>query len=150
MPSTPSYPAERATAKRREPGRTAESFDWYESARLVLAASTVFQDVVTFSGRPESIILDATAAGVEFRLGHRGEAFGTPIRIEGIATRVLDVSAEIVQARDPAGVGGQGVTATGRFMSRGIDVRANRQGPERSRVMAPDADLGTQVAALPK
>jgi len=150
MPSAPSYPGERPTAKRREPGRTAESFDWYESGRLVLAASTVFQDVITFSGRPESIVLDATAVGVEFRLGHRGEAFGTPIRIEGIAQRDLQVSAEIVQARDPAGVGGQGVTATGRFMSRGIDVRANRRGPDRSRVLAPDEDLGTQVATHPK
>ena len=146
MPSTPGYPGERATAKRREAQRTGESFDWYESQRIVLAASTLFQEVITFSGRPESIILDTTATGVEFRLRHRGEAAGTPIRIEGIATRVLDVSAEIVEARDPAGAGGQGVTATGRFMSRGIDVRAHRAGPSRERVLAPAADLGTQVA----
>lgn len=145
MPSTPSYPTSRQSAKRREPIRTGDSFDWYESARLVLAASTAFQEVITFSGRPESIILDTTAAAVEFRLRHRGEAPGSAIRIEGIATRVLDVSAEIVEARDPAGVGGQGVTATGRFMSRSIDIRADRRGPSRERPALPEQDLATQV-----
>jgi len=146
MPSVPAKVQSRASAKRREGSRTSESFDWYESARLVLAAGTTFQEVITFSGRPESIILDTTAAGVEFRLRHRGEAAGSNIRIEGIATRVLDVSAEIVEARDPAGVGGQGVTATGRFMSRSIDVRADRRGPSRERPFAPEQDLSTQVS----
>jgi len=146
MPSAPPKIGERATAKRREPTRTSESFDWYESARIVLAAGTAFQEVVTFSGRPESIILDTTAVGVDFRLRHRGESAGSVIRIEGIATRVLDVSAEIVEARDPAGVGGQGVTATGRFMSRNIDVRAHRAGPSRERPLGLAEDLSTQIA----
>lgn len=144
-PSAPGYPRERATAQRAEGRRTTESFDWYESARLVLAASTVFQEVISFSGRPDSIVLDATATGVEFRLRNRGGPPGSIIRIEGIAQRDLQVSAEIVEARDPAGAGGQGVTATGRWASRNIDERSNRGGPNRAKASLPQSELATQV-----
>jgi len=145
VPSVPAFPERRETAQRAEARRTTESFDWYESARIVLAASTVFQEIITFSGRPDSIILDTTAAGVEFRLRNRGTAPGSALRIEGIATRVLDVSAEIVEARDPGGVGGQGVTATGRWASRNIDVRDNRPGPNIHEQKLPDEFLAHQV-----
>lgn len=145
MPSTPGYPRSRTTAQRAEARRTSESFDWYESNRIVLAASTLFQEVISFSGRPDSIVLDSTATGVEYRLRNRGGPPGSPIRVEGIAQRDLQVSAEIVEARDPAGAGGQGFSATGRWSSRNIDERSNRGGPLRSKATLPQSELATQV-----
>jgi hypothetical protein len=69
--------------------------------------------VVSFAGRPHNITLVASAAGVEFRLRNRGEEGTDTIRALGTAPLVLYISKEIVEARDPAGAGGQIVSVQG-------------------------------------
>jgi len=145
MPSVPSYPTCRPTAQHPAAGREYESFDQYESASVTLAASAVFQEVLTFSGTPESIVVDVSAAGVEVRFRNRGEAAFSPILIQGAGERRFQVRAQIVEARDPAAGGGQLVTATGRFASRSIAVRENRPGPSRERPALPAGELAEQV-----
>lgn len=145
MPSTPGYPVERPSAQRPAGRREYESFDQAESGNITLAASTAFQEVITFGGRPESIIIDVSAAGVEVRFRNRGTAAAAPVRIQAAGERRFQVTAEIVEARDPAGVGTQLVTATGRFASRQIDVRSNFPGPSRELPMLEDAARATQV-----
>jgi hypothetical protein len=145
MPSTPGFPAERPTAQRPAANREVESFESAESGAITLAASTVFQEVITFGGRPDSIIIDASAAAIEVRFRNRGEAARAPIRVQGAGERRYQIMAEIVEARDPAGAGGQLVTATGRWASRAIDVRSNNPGPSRERPMLPASELAYQV-----
>lgn len=145
MPSTPTYPSCRPTAQHPAGGREYESFDQYESNSITLAASTVFQEVITFSGTPESIVVDVSAVNVEVRFRNRGEAAFSPIRIQSAGERRFQVRAQIVEARDPTGAGAQLVTATGRFASRSIAVRENRPGPSRERPMLPASELAEQV-----
>ena len=143
-PSVPSYPAPRESAELPAGHREYESFDNYESQRIVLAASTAFQEVISFSGTPESIIIDATAAGIDVRFRNLGEAAPNFIRLEGAGERRFQLRARIVEARDPAGAGGQGITATGRYASRSIDVRADRAGPRRAGPMLGEISRATQ------
>jgi len=144
-PSVPSYPPPRASAELPAGHREYESFDNYESQRLVLAATTAFQEIISFSGTPESIIIDATAAGVDVRFRNLGEAAPNFIRLEGAGERRFQLRARIVEARDPTGAGGQGVTATGRYASRSIDVRADRRGPGRAGPLLENAARSTQA-----
>ena len=55
MASAPSYPASTRTARRKNPNREYQSYDWYESSLLTLAANANFQEVARFSGRPDAI-----------------------------------------------------------------------------------------------
>ena len=107
-----SYPPHRDIDP-RDAGRVATRFPRYQSATITLAASTAFQQVVLFSGRPDRIDVAASAAGVEIRLRNRGEENTDAIRIVNAAFHETDISKEIVEARDPAGAGGQIVTAHG-------------------------------------
>jgi len=144
-PSAPGGPATRPIAKREAARREYESFDGSESASITLAATTVFQEVITFGGRPDSIIVDSSAAAIEFRFRDRGQPARAPIRVQAAGERRLQIGAEIVEARDPAGAGGQFVTATGRWASRSIDVRMQNAGPSRERYgLPPDAEA-TQI-----
>lgn len=144
-PSTPGFPEPRASAQRPAGRREYESYDNAESAFITLAASTVFQEVITFGGRPESIIIDASAAAIEVRFSNRGQAPRAPVRLQHAGETRFQVAAEIVEARDPAGAGGQLVTAIGRYASGGIDVRNNFGGPSRERPSLPDESRATQI-----
>lgn len=145
-PSTPGYPAERASAQRLAGGRDYESYDQVESNVITLAAGTAFQEVITFGGRPESILIDASAAGIDVRFRHRGEAPFAPSRILHAGETRFQVSAEIVEARDPAGAGGQLISVHGRFASRSIDTRQARPGPSRELPFLPETARATQVS----
>ena len=95
MPSSPGYPEEIRTARRKNPSREYSSYDWYESATLTLAANANFQEVARFSGRPDAITVQTGTAGVNVRLRNRGAAPGTSIRLAITGTQSLDVTAEI-------------------------------------------------------
>jgi hypothetical protein len=137
MASAPRYPDPVRTARRKNPNREYQSYDWYESSILTLAANTTFQEVARFSGRPDAITVQTGTAGVNVRLRNRGAAAGTSIRLAVTGTQALDVTAEIVEAQDPAGAGGQVIVAVGKFGSHGIDTRENFPGPVRDPVDSP-------------
>jgi hypothetical protein len=95
------------------PGTIAASWPRQQSKTLTLAASALFQEVVRFSGRPDRIDLHSSAIGVEFQYRNRGnEAVPGPV-VRAIGLYETDASFDIVEARDPAGAGGQLVTVTG-------------------------------------
>jgi hypothetical protein len=145
MPSTPGFPPSRDTATRPASRREHQSFDGHDSGFLTLAASAAFQEVITFGGRPDSIVIDSTAAGINIRFRNRGEAPRGPIRLDSAGEKRFELSAEIVEAQDPTGAGGQIITATGRWASRGIDVRNNYPGPSRERPPFPEGEAATQI-----
>lgn len=97
-------------------GLVATRFPRYQSNTITLAASTAFQEVIRFSGRPDNIDLSASAAGVEYRFRNRGETVTDSIRAPGTAFHDTNLNKEIVEARDPTGTGGQTVTAHGTWV----------------------------------
>lgn len=133
MPSTPGYPPERQSAQRPAALRGVESFDNIESFTATLPAGTAFTAVANFSGTPDSVRLAPRTGPIEFRLAFRGEAPGSPIAVDAANPLETGSRAQFVEARDPAGAGGQIVVVSGRYSSRGIDVRQNRPGPSRER-----------------
>lgn len=127
------------------PRREFESFDGYDSGVAVLAANALFQTVIQFNGRPDAITIQSSAAGVNIRLRNRGASGGTPIRILTTDPIHLNVTAEIVEAQDPAGGGTQVVSAIGRFSTRGIDTRETFPGPDRNPTGPEDSRGFTQT-----
>jgi len=103
------HPAVRDYGAGLVPGR----FPRMESRSATLAASTAFQEVARFSGRPDRIDLHASAAAVEFRFRNRGQDSTTGLVVRAAGAYETDASFELVEARDPAGGGGQLVTAVG-------------------------------------
>lgn len=85
----------------------------YDAKTATLAASVVFQEVARFSGRPDRIDLHASAAGVEFRMRNRGQDVSSALVVRTLGPYETDASFELVEARDPAGAGGQLVTVVG-------------------------------------
>jgi hypothetical protein len=145
VPSTPGYPQGRETASRVPSRREYESYDWYESATLVLAANALFQEVVTFSGKAERVTVQISAVPVNLRFRYRGEAGGTPIRLGAIGSHDFRVTTEIVEVQDAAGAGGQTITVTGHHPARGIDIRQNRPGPLREPQTLADTGRARQI-----
>jgi len=129
VPSTPSLPSARAEAERPTGRREYESFEWYEVLRGVAQGTVAFNEVGTFSGRPDSIIIEVITASVEIRFRNRGEAPGSVALFTTAGVREFHVSAEIVEMRDPGFGGGQVVLAIGRYASRAIERRQSRRGP---------------------
>lgn len=145
MPSTPGYPPERQAAERPAAGRETESFDNVEAFTATLPAGTAFTSIADFSGTPDSVHLLALTGPVDVRLAFRGESPGRSIRIAANVPMETRARAQFVEARDPAGAGGQIVIVTGRWSSRAIDVRQNRPGPSRERPFLPESSRATQV-----
>lgn len=107
------YPPCRCESRGYGPGATSVRFPRYEARTLTLAASTAFQEVARYSGRPDRIDLHSSAAGIEYRLRNRGESQEANLVSRAAGVYETDLSKEIVEARDPAGAGGQLVTAVG-------------------------------------
>lgn len=105
----PAYPEPRE----RPEGAIAQRFPRMESRHATLAASTLFQEVARFSGRPDRIDLHSSAAAVEFRFRNRGQDSTTGLIVRAAGPYETDASFDLVEARDPAGAGGQLVTAVG-------------------------------------
>jgi hypothetical protein len=145
MPSTPGYPQERQSAQRPAASREIESFDNVESFRAILAATTTFQEVASFSGTADSVHINTIGGPVDVRLRFRGEAPGGFIQIPSNGNFDIRARAQFIEARDPAGAGAQAVISTGRFASRGIDVRQNRPGPSRERPYLPESAAARQL-----
>jgi hypothetical protein len=101
-------------------GAAATVFPRYQSALLTLAANATFQQVVLFAGRPHNITLQASATGLNFRLRNRGEEGLDSIRVLSTNPLVLYISKEIVEVQDPAGAGGQIVSAQGMWTDADI------------------------------
>lgn len=146
MPSVPERVAARPGAIRPAPRRTAETFESVESFRTILAAGTTFATVSQFSGRPDSIFVAAIGGPVDVRFRYRGEAAPGFAQIPANQNIEFKVGAEIVEARDPGGGGGQALLVTGRYLSRDIDVRETREGPTRSDSFFPKTEWATQVS----
>jgi hypothetical protein len=129
MPSVPSFPNGRATAKRPPAMRDAPYFDSFEEANITLAATTNFQEVITFGGRPDRLTVTTSGSVVDIRIRDRGAGPGRITRF--IASSVADLwtPGEIVEARDSTGAGGQLVVARGYYASRQIDRREHVGGP---------------------
>jgi hypothetical protein len=145
MPSAPGYPAERQSAQRPAPNRVAETFDNIESFRAILLATTAFQEVASFSGTADSVHINTIGGPVDVRVRFRGEAAGGFVQIPANGNIELKARAQFVEARDPGGAGAQAVITTGRYVSRGIDVRQNRPGPSRELPFIEEGRRGTQV-----
>lgn len=88
----------------------------YQTGSLTLAASTAFQTVITFGGAADEVDLRASAAGVEWRLGRRGRTPYDAFTADNTRDQHFTVPVETVEARDPAGAGGQVVRVIGRFI----------------------------------
>lgn len=99
-------------------GIASSRYTRYQSNTITLAASTEFQQVVLFAGRPDRIDYAASAAGVEVRFRNRGETPTDAIRVPSAQFHDTDISKEIMEARDPTGAGGQLVTAHGMWIER--------------------------------
>lgn len=95
------------------PGVLPGSFPRAESRSATLAAVTTFAEIARFSGRPDRIDLHSSAAGVEFRFRNRGQDATTGLVVRAAGSYETDASFDLVEARDPAGAGGQLVTAVG-------------------------------------
>jgi len=126
-PPDPARPGEARGNPRQTADRTYESFEWYESFTATLAAGTAFADAGAFSGRPDSILFQSNTAGIDVRFRNRGEAPGSPIRVNVTGTQTVAIAAEVVEARDPAGVGGQVLVVIGRFVHRSALHRISGQ-----------------------
>lgn len=116
------FPPCRCETRIAPAGVVADSFPRYQSNTITLAASTAWQEVIRFAGRPSKIDVAASAAGVNFRLRNRGESEADAIRIVNAAFHETEISKELVEAQDPTGAGGQIVTAHGMYTDRPISV----------------------------
>jgi hypothetical protein len=107
------FPPNRPDARGYGSGVVPGSFPRYEARTATLAASTAFQEVARFSGRPDRVDLHSSAIGVEFRLRNRGQDQSANLVVRAAGPYETDASFELVEARDPAGAGGQLVTVVG-------------------------------------
>jgi len=149
-PTMARYPAARATAAmpppggggetagqalgfpRPAPGREYTSFDGLEEANLTLAAGTAFQEIITFSGRPDSITVTTIGSTVDIRIRDRGRGPGRISRFIASSVAPLLIPGEIVEARDSAGVGGMLVVVRGLYASGDVAVRNHLPAPPRA------------------
>lgn len=109
------YPAPRHHEESRL-GAYSTRYPRYQSNTVTLSATTAWQEVIRFAGRPDRIDVAASAAGVEFRFRNRGESPTDALRVPNAAFHDTDISKEIVEARDSTGAGGQLVTAHGMWI----------------------------------
>jgi hypothetical protein len=116
------YPPCRCTTRIPPTGYASDSFPRYQSHTITLAATTAWQEVIRFAGRPVKVDIAASAAGVNFRLRNRGESEADAIRVVNAAFHETQVSKELVEAQDPTGAGGQVVTAHGMFTDAQISA----------------------------
>lgn len=114
MPSAPPAPPERHYANGAAPV-VSEKHERYEHISGTLAASTTFQEIGRFSGTPDSIDLTASASGMEIRLADVARNEVSSYLTTANVTIETHVSRRIVEARDPAGTGGQTVRAIGKW-----------------------------------
>ncbi len=145
MPSVPPPVAARQSAQRPAASREYDSFDTVESFTATLPAGTAFTAVANFSGTPDSVRLATLSGAIDFRLAFRGESPMSPIRVDSANPVETGARAQFVEARDPAGAGAQIVVVTGRYSSRGIDVRQNRPGPLLTEEYLPESAAARQI-----
>jgi len=107
------FPPARPDVRDYGAGNIPGKYPRYDAKTATLAASAVFQEVARFSGRPDRIDLHASAAGVEFRMRNRGQDVSSALVVRTLGPYETDASFELVEARDPAGAGGQLVTVVG-------------------------------------
>lgn len=121
-PTAAKYPDERARDTAVGPVRPeyqqADRHGGYDAGRITLAASTAFQTVITFAGSADEIDLRTSAAGVEWRLRDRAGPVRAAFLADNTRDQHITIPTEVVEARDPAGVGTQVVQAIGRYIRR--------------------------------
>lgn len=145
MPSVPGFPTTRREASAPPAGREFSSYDWYDAATLVLAANATFQEAITFSGKPDAIIVQISAVPVNVRFRNRGQAGGQAIRLGATGQYSFQVRCEIVEVQDAAGAGGQTFQVTGLYGTRHIDRRENKGGPYPTHVHSHEDATAEQV-----
>jgi hypothetical protein len=102
----------------RDPGApfiVSEKFGRYETIQAVLGATTTFTELGRFSGTPDQVDVWASAANLDVRF--KDTATPEESAVKTIANDwVRNVNARrIVEARDPAGAGGQTVSVLGKW-----------------------------------
>jgi len=113
QPPAVKFPDARKDIRDYGPGNIPGKYPRLDAKTATLAASAEFQEVARFSGRPDRIDLHASAAGVEFRMRNRGQDVSSALVVRTPGPYETDASFELVEARDPAGTGGQLVTVVG-------------------------------------
>jgi len=102
----------------RAPGAAyiaSEKFGRYETVQGVIPAGTAFSEIGRFSGTPDQVDVWASAAGLDVRFADTATPEESAVRtiandwVRNVAAR------RIVQARDPAGAGGQTVSVLGKW-----------------------------------
>lgn len=79
----------------------------YDSGSFTLPAGTAFSTVARFAGRPDFIGITCTAVGTEARLTDIGENPGPTFDAARFGIVGDLPGRDLLEARDPAGVGGQ-------------------------------------------
>jgi hypothetical protein len=144
-PSAPGYPPGGPHYHAPVSQREHESYEWYDSASLTLAATTAFQELIEFAGAVDSVMIQTNTTGLEFRFRYRGEPGGQPIRLLVTGFQSINVACEIVEVRDDTGAGGQIATAIGRYANRAIERRQHRMGPTYSPTTLPPSAEAYQI-----
>lgn len=129
MPEPAAEGSSRATAPPAPASREYESHDWYEEFLFTIPAGTAFVEAGRFSGIPDSLLVRTNLSSVDVRLRRDAGPAGDAIRIRVAEPTELLFGARIVEARDPAGVGGQAIFVQARFASKQIAIR-QLQAPE--------------------
>lgn len=116
--------AEAATVPTGTGRREYETLDWYEELLFLIPAGAAFVEAGRFATRPDKIVVRTNLSSVEIRLRPRGGAPGDFIRVRVAEPLTFPTGAEVVEARDPAGVGGQTIFITGLYNSKQPHIRA--------------------------
>jgi len=116
--------AEASTVPTGAGRREYETLDWYEELLFLIPAGAAFVEAGRFATRPDKIIARTNLSSVEIRLKPRGGAPGDFLRLRVAEPITFPTGAEIIEARDPAGAGGQTIFITGLYNSKQPAVRA--------------------------
>lgn len=114
------FPRCRCDTRDVGPGLVPGRFPRQQRFTATLGAVTTFAEVARFSGRPDRIDLHSSAAGVEFQYRNRGgDTVPGPV-VRAAGAYETDASFDLVDARDPAGAGGQLVTVIGYWSAESL------------------------------
>lgn len=117
MPSHHGYPAPRLREAGPEPVTT-EKFGRYEATAGFVAVADTDTEVITFSGRPDSIVLQARVADALVTLRSRAGSETHVIPVVAGAPVETHIAREVVIARERVAAGGAELSVIGKWAER--------------------------------